>query len=127
MTQIATTPEQSNVLLYSGLDKSTADMYYDNLTGNELRVGNTNMHDTTSAWSLQALLDVMPKTIRGASVTYNLRIQYDYSHPMMYYVITEGERKGRLLRFGNRCTPDAKDVFDAAVQLICWMLRDGVL
>ena len=123
MAQLATTKEQSKILLEAGLDRRTSDMWYSEKDGLQFGYG----YLRSPAWTFQALLDVMPKEICGVRIKYRLRIQYEREYPMMYYVVTEGEYKGRLLRFGNRCTPDAKDLIDAAVQLICWMLRDGII
>ena len=48
--------------------------------------------------------------------------------PFMYYVVESGRNKDKLIRFGNgRCVPDAYDALDAAYQMVCWLLEQGVI
>jgi hypothetical protein len=75
MSQIATTIEQSKKLIDLGLSADTADMYYykENIFNNALAVfngqllvrGNSELkdEDTTPAWSLTALLSMLPKSL----------------------------------------------------------------
>ena len=65
MTKICTTIEQSQILNELGLDVNTADMYYDvngyGIQGKpEVAVGKVWSKDIP-AWSLTALLNLMPK------------------------------------------------------------------
>ena len=75
MSQIATTKEQSKKLIELGIDVNTSDMYYYKedvfdyalsvFNGKLLVKGNSkpNAEDTIPAWSLSALIELMPEHI----------------------------------------------------------------
>lgn len=61
MNKICTTIEQSKKLIELGIDRKTSDMYY--WCGEDLRIGGYKAQDEDydiSAWSLTALLDILP-------------------------------------------------------------------
>ena len=70
MTQITTTIEQSRKLIELGIDVNTADMYYYNndeipqiISDIKLLKKNINPKFYTPAWSLSALIELMPEHI----------------------------------------------------------------
>lgn len=59
---IATTPEKSRHLLELGLDPKTADCNWNTTFGDwSLCIGKNKLPHAVPAWSLSALLEVMPK------------------------------------------------------------------
>lgn len=63
-SQIATTKEQSARLLKCGVPAESADMVYNEVTGLEVNVGKTMPGGYAPAWSLSALLGLLPKEIK---------------------------------------------------------------
>ncbi len=61
--QIATTREQSDRLLKCGLSAESADMVYDEATGLEVNAGKTIQSGYSPAFSLSALLSLLPKEL----------------------------------------------------------------
>ena len=130
---IATNIEQSKHLLDLGLDPKTADMSYTYFDKGEPGLDLTpymlNSRMSDPAWSLTALLEVMPKVIVHDMSKHVLCLKYaEGVAPFMYYVVESGRNKGKLIRFGNgRCVPDAYDALDAAYQMTCWLLEQGLI
>jgi len=131
---IATSIEQSKELVRLGLDPKTADMVWmfnkwlysikDNILNRE-----QFSEQDTLAWSLSALLEVMPKIIVHDMDKHVLCLKYaEGVAPFMYYVVESGRNKGKLIRFDNgRCVPDAYDALDAAYQMVCWLFKQGLI
>jgi len=136
---IATNIEQSKHLLELGLDPKTADMFYFSygmFRPMKLHVGKILEDVVTGkrqwaipAWSLSALLEVMPKVIVHDMDKHVLCFKYaEGVAPFMYYVVESGRNKGKLIRFDNgRCVPDAYDALDAAYKMVCWLLEQGII
>lgn len=115
---IATTIEQSKHLLELGLDPKTADMYYLPQVMNE---GETlwpidegyDLNDADQpAWSLSALLEVMPPFIKG----HHLKIEKTRITNMWYLdyqYLTDSEPR--------------KDLLTAAYEMACWLLEQGLI
>ena len=134
MDTLSTTIEQSKHLLELGLNPKTADMCFEMYKGNwTLTVGKksaqVNRGLVIPAWSLSALLEVMPKVIVHDMNKHVLCLKYaEGVAPFMYYVVESGRNKGKLIRFDNgRCVPDAYDALDAAYQMVCWLLEQGLI
>lgn len=122
MTKICTTIEQSQILNELGLDVNTADMYYDvnsyGIQGKpEVAVGKVWSKDIP-AWSLSALLNLMPKLydeddLNDGGCQPNLCKGWDnnlwhclYRADMMY------------------CTKWYDEPIDAVFEMICWLLKN---
>lgn len=116
MSNIATTIEQSRHLLELGLDPKTADMYYLPQVMNE---GETlwpidegyDLDDADQpAWSLSALLEVIPKECEPD-------IQ---KSPIsgVYFAYCFADRKAHI-------TDDHGNAIDAAYEMVCWLLTSG--
>ena len=133
MSNIATTIEQSKRLLVLGLDIKSADMCLCKTAQDTwfLWAGTPGEYDahTVPAWSLPALLEVMPKVIVHDMDKHVLCLKYaEGVAPFIYYVVESGRNKGKLIRFNNgRCVPDAYDALDAAYKMVCWLLEQGLI
>jgi len=128
----ATTIEQSLHLIGLGLKRTSSDLYYYKGHRDELEVivKHENLDDEDIiAWSLDALINAMPKIIVHDMNKHVLCLRYaEGKAPFMYYVVESGINKGTLVRFNNgRCVPDAYDALDAAYQMVCWLLEDGYI
>ena len=119
MNKICTSLEQSKKLIELGIDVNTADMFYrDN--GVDVKLMWEHLPDvqvTNPAWSLSALLGLMPFHIIENNVRYGFK-----------------QWKGCNLQGENYCfgyksnyysflfeTSLYKDVVDAAFEMICWL------
>ncbi len=117
MAQIATTIGQSKHLLELGLDPKTADMYYLPQVMNE---GETlwpidegyDLDDADQpAWSLTALLEVMPKELEVGLFKTPISGEYFFSW------WTDDHHMG----------DDYKEPIDAAFEMVCWLLGQGLI
>lgn len=134
MSNICTNIQQSEKLVRLGLDPATSDMWWidDQLVAKSDKFDvPSNDEETTvhCAWSLSALLEVMPKVIVHDMEKHVLCLKYaEGVAPFMYYVVESGRNKGKLIRFDNgRCVPDAYDALDAAYKMVCWLLEQGFI
>lgn len=125
---IATTIEQSKDLLKLGLNPDTADMYYPKVDEGlyatcpypkECAAFRKQKSDIP-AWSLSALLKLMPKDMKGIpeKAAYHFVLkknvydawQCNYEHPSF----------GELYSF-----PAQKSPLDAAYNMLAWMIENG--
>jgi len=108
MNKICTSIEQSKKLIELGIDRKTSDMYY--WCGEDLRIGGYKAQDEeydVSAWSLSALLDLMPV--------------YGY-----YPELCRG-RETHLYYMWIEDTFDTQtfdNPIDAAFEMVCWILEN---
>ena len=105
MDKICTSIEQSKKLIELGVDVNTADMYYDvNSYGiqdkPEVAIGKVWSKDIP-AWSLTALIGLMPKFSLEKGISNNA---------------------GYLLCYNYNTTYDDEPV-DAAFEMICWLKK----
>ena len=133
---ISTTIEQSKHLLELGLDPASADMeycYIDEFNSGLQVKGDINaevdrrldmMFGVTHipAWSLSALLEVMPKEIKKDDKQYNFHLETTHN---LYYVSyyrydIDGIRYLHTTEMNN-CT------IDAAYEMVCWLLEQGLI
>ena len=121
MTRICTTIEQSQILNELGLDVNTADMYYDvnsyGIQGKpEVAVGKVWSKDIP-AWSLTALLNLMPKLydeddLNDGGCQPNLCKGWDNNLWHCVY------------RADMYITNWYDEPIDAAFDMICWLLKN---
>lgn len=111
---IATTIEQSRRLIKWGLDLKTADMYYYHGYEDEPNV----IHEFTlideddiRAWSLTALLKVMPKELDIVLVKTPVGGKYFFAY----------------WTDDNHMTDDFDNPIDAAVEVVCKLLEQGYI
>lgn len=112
MNKICTSQEQSQKLIELGIDRNTADMYYDvNSYGiqskPEVAVGKVWSKDIP-AWSLTVLLDILPLEIE-------LHKQSDGNIKYYYMEYTTKKTYFASKRYTNP--------IDAAFEIICWLLE----
>lgn len=112
MNNIATSIEQSKELVRLGLDQKTADMSYTYFDESEPKLDlipyMLNSRMAIPAWSLSALLEVMPK---GTEL---VKMQND-SHALYWevdYMFTGYEDS---------------DPITAAYEMVCWLLEQGLV
>lgn len=119
MHTLATTIEQSRRLIELGLDPKTADMVYlfeDKEYPCVLKEPDYLDGSDTLAWSLSALLEVMPNN------DYWEICLWQYKDEQWQCVFDDvefssGETKGFT----------AKDPFTAAYEMVCWMLENNLI
>ena len=128
MSNIATTISQSRKLIELGLDPNSADMVW--TTANPdlpmllaYPIEDCNSwNDKVPAWSLSALLEVMPKEIKKDDKQYNFHLETTHN---LYYVSyyrydIDGIRYLHTTEMNN-CT------IDAAYEMVCWLLEQGFI
>ena len=112
MSNIATTIEQSKHLLELGLDPKTADCNWNTTFGDlSLCIGQNKLPHAVPAWSLSALLEVMPKELEVGLFKTPISGEYFFSwwtddHHMGY---------------------DYKEPIDAAYEMVCWLLTNNLI
>ena len=105
MSKICTSQEQSKKLVELGIDVNTADMYYDcnsyGIQGKpEVAIGTVWSKDIP-AWSLAALLKLIPKFSLEKDISKNAEYQLHYNYNTVYY----------------------DEPVDAAFEMICWLKK----
>lgn len=128
---IATSKEQSLRLVSSGVNPATADMVWTSWENDDEEIVQLSVLDEyayeasslhpVEAWSLSALLSLLPETIiRGNTVYYLDLAPYDHKHWKwgLGYFSTEGIRTVRMLS-------RAADPIEVCVEAIVWLLENG--
>lgn len=127
MNKICTSIKQSKKLIKLGIDVNTADMFWHRkLIGtHSLRIGNTMSKLDTPAWSLSALLELIPSYIGE----FKNGIDFEFSKAMnnkkwysAHYI--KFSDKG-LANFDKTITGDT--AVDAAFEMICWLKENDKL
>lgn len=121
-TNIATTQKQTVRLLQCGVSADTADMHWDNKTLDEpfLDTGEVTDKRDTPAWSLSALLGLLPFKIHNGKYEYWLDIapmDYGKQWSIGYYCMD----KPRVIK-GLTHTDS---LIECAVQEIEWLAANG--
>lgn len=128
MSKICTDLKQSRKLVELGLDPKTADMHWwPNGNGfqlfpipfkNDGSVPECVAKEIIPAWSLSALLELMPKTLKVDILpAYDLTIDY---HDGFSYVRAES-----ALEPEGIC--NAESFIDNAYEMVCWLVKDGYI
>ena len=109
---IATTIKQSKHLLELGLDPKTADCNWNTTFGERsLCIGKNKLPHAVPAWSLSALLEVMPKELEVGLFKTPISGEYFFS------LWTDDHHMG----------DDYKEPIDAAYEMVCWLLEQGLI
>lgn len=125
INKICTSLEQSKKLIELGIDRKTADMFWVNgvpgiFPPRLLPCHKRGMTDGTPAWSVSALLNLMPETIvpdNGSHQVYQMDV-YNYDGWRICEYVGEIDRDS-LVGF-------EKDYFiDAAYEMIVWLKENG--
>lgn len=101
--KICTSLEQSKKLIDLGIDKKTSDMFYC-YDEDIIKIGGDESQSDIfdiPAWSLTALLKLMPKFSLEKDISNNEGYQLYYNYNTTYY----------------------DDPVDAAVEMICWLKK----
>ena len=138
-TQISTTPEQSQRLIACGVNPDSADMVWqESLTlygkrRNEIflliRDDDHEFRTTdTPAWSLSALLDLLPTEIKIDGYTYRISIYFEnHDEPVignqwcLYYKPKKHNEKSRI----DDVTMYSTDLIQCSVLMIEWLTSNG--
>ena len=123
---IATSLEQSRQLMDAGLSLSTADMTYNKfkackddyyfLSVDDKTNDESGLVDVVPAWSLSALIELMPK----------IKTEYGIIRPKMVKEETSVLQYRfyyETLYFSEIC----ETAVDAAVDMVLWLIREGFL
>ena len=118
MNKICTSIEQSKKLIELGIDVNTADLWYipikvNGVSGYELTLHNSLTRGIVPAWSLTALLELMPKI--GANEPKLCKRYYIYA-PLIRYVCIYGLLKD---------TKEYDNPIDAVFEMIIWLKEIG--
>lgn len=126
MNKICTSQEQSQKLIELGIDVNTADMLYNVLGESYVR------HDTpidkyhTPAWSLSALLELMPSYLfefeRGIDFNIYPNLNGKGWHCSYMPNNIEDMKKDKFKQITNGDNP-----VDAAFEMVCWLKENGKL
>ena len=126
MNKICTSIEQSKKLIELGLDVNTADMFWDLLDGDEPdeKIPNCcwdrfdiTINEFVPAWSLSALIELIPDKISINSESYYLSFtkkSVEFRGP-----ITWDGQKAKSFEMDN--------ILDAAFEMVCWVINNGHL
>lgn len=127
MNQIATTIEQSKKLIELGIDVNTADMYYykENVFNNALSTfngallvkGNSKpeVEYTIPAWSLSALIELMPKHLLDDDEEFALEIYITYKNK---YAVCYQELFPAI---------HSSSLFNVVFQTVCYLLKNKLI
>ena len=130
MNKICTSIEQSLKLIELGIDVNTADMYYPNRVGGvnyplpiEYKMGLPLLSQEIHAWSLSALLKLMPyRTEASKREPYGKIMKRDtWDGEFCFICYPKGLEKNKHLS-GYHNNP-----VDAAFEIICWLLENKKL
>lgn len=119
MNKICTSIEQSKKLIKLGINVNTADMCYDwSVIGKEYSTVaqcRKYIDDELPAWSLSALLELIPDMIED----YILRIdKVDGEYYIWYDKISEGWSD-------NMAHPSSENFIDAAFEMVVWLKENN--
>ena len=137
MNKICTSIEQSKKLIELGIDINTADMSYQHFTPDVYipQLYEQDEEDDIPAWSLTALLGLIPseiygETIYGDTITYKVDFRkYKLTDDVDSYQIAYGSIKfdvdGQHSFKDMVNTGQKEDPIDAAFQMVCWLKENG--
>ena len=138
---IATTIEQSKRLLELGLDPKTADMIWRYVTSGcyRLEVLHKELFEGTNekdipAWSLTALLEVMPITITKDGMEHKLKVfpsglfstHSDTSKWTLQYCGRDYSYRSRD-KYPILVAVTQHDLIDASYEMVCWLLENNFI
>jgi len=127
MAQIATTIEQSRCLLELGLDPKSADMVWVRYAAGGYRLEVLHrelferiMETDIAAWSLSALLEVIPSNIGDYDlyITKHKYVDCGYGYNVEY-------NRGFTISVLHKET--SRDLVTAAYKMVCWLLENGYI
>ena len=139
MNKICTSQEQSKKLIELGIDVNTADMFWDTLSANkpETQVDNHHLVDEyddwyrVPAWSLSALMNLLPSEFEYFETTYKINIRkYVSIDNVDIYQVAYGNYRW----YDGSCswsdlinTGEKEELIDAVFQMVVWLLQNEKL
>lgn len=144
MNKICTSEEQSKKLIELGIDVNTADMFWDTLFTKkpEAHVDNHHLVDEyddehrVPAWSLSALMDLLPSEFtevgKYSDTTYKLDIRkYALTDDVNIYQIAYGNYRryddGSCSWSDMINSGEKEELIDAVCQMVVWLLKNEKL
>lgn len=139
MSNVVTTIEQSRKLIELGLDPESADMTYllfsDGKYSIKVEIGERQKGESfLPAWSLSALLEVMPITITKDGMEYKLGVfpsglfstHSDTSKWTLQYCGRDYSYKSRN-KYPILAAITQHDIITAAYEMVCCLLEQGLI
>ena len=140
MNKICTSQEQSKKLIELGIDKTTADMFWDTLSTKnpEAQVDNHHLVDEyddehrVPAWSLSALMNLLPSEFEYFETTYKINIRkYVSIDNVEIYQVAYGNYRwyedGSCSWLDLINTSEKEELIDAVFQMVVWLLENKKL
>ena len=140
MNKICTSQEQSKKLIELGIDATTADMFWDTLFEKkpEAQVNNHHLVDEyddghrVPAWSLSALMNLLPSEFEYFGTTYKINIRkYVSIDNVDIYQVAYGNYRwyddsscswSDLINTGEK-----EELIDAVFQMVVWLIENKKL
>ena len=140
MNKICTSQEQSKKLIELGIDKTTDDMFWDTLSTKnpEAQVDNHHLVDEyddehrVPAWSLSALMNLLPSEFEYFETTYKINIRkYVSIDNVEIYQVAYGNYRwyedGSCSWLDLINTSEKEELIDAVFQMVVWLLENKKL
>ena len=140
MNKICTSQEQSKKLIELGIDTTTADMFGDTLSAKnpEAQVNNHHLVDEyddwyrVPAWSLSALMNLLPSEFEYFETTYKINIRkYVSIDNVDIYQVAYGNYRwyedGSCSWSDLINTSEKEELIDVVFQMIVWLLENKKL
>jgi hypothetical protein len=113
---VSTTIEQSKKLLELGIDVTTADMWWNIAIGGYSDPSCVPVSDVDiPAWSLSALLELIPESINDYTDNFS---QLEITKKSISYVYADGRLRIGYLK---------SNLLDAVFEMVCWLLTNKLL
>ena len=140
MCKICTSQEQSKKLIELGIDVNTADMFWDTLFAKkpEAQVDNHHLVDEydnwyrVPAWSLSALMNLLPSEFEYFGTTYKINIRkyvsidnvdiYQVSYGNYHWHDDSGYSWSDMINTGEK-----EELIDAVFQMVVWLIENEKL
>ena len=130
---VCTSYEQSKSLLELGLDPNTADMKYDprwdipviiSEYDYDNRLNYNPEHEITDipAWSLSALLNVLPKYYSKENHQFCQSYKYDWIDGFYHFIYYDYQHGGR-----DNTISKSKNILDAAYEMVVYFLKKKLI
>ncbi|MBD5240497.1 MAG: hypothetical protein HDS59_00190 [Barnesiella sp.] len=128
-TQIATSLEQSQRLIACGVNPDSADMLlYNNALSVQVRGLGKIPECATPAWSLSALLELLPQIIDKCWLTIQkLKNRNNQTRYGVAYMVCKYDKDGTLNTHsaGRKFSTITTDLMEACIETIEWLTANG--